>query len=52
MISSGGISGNKKSGSNNKAEIVLRGSHSVVVGRGILRTEGKMMIVNKMKEKD
>ena len=28
------------------------GSHSVVVGRGILRIEGKMVVVNKMKEKD
>ena len=42
----------RKSGSNNKAEIVMRGSHSVVVGRGILRIEGKMVVVNKMKEKD
>ena len=51
MISSGGTNESKESG-NNKGEIGLRGSHSVIVGRGIVKAEGKMGIVNKRKEKE
>ena len=37
---------------NSKAEIGLRGRLSVVVGRGIVKAEGRMVVVNMMKEKD